>query len=452
MIAVNTSFRAAPFADVVYAMDHEWHKEYGDEARRTCRAAAICAPHVIAGTEYHPIKAGNSGAGAIKLAVELGAKEIILLGYDCQHTGGKAHWHPDHPPGMGNAGTVAKWPAQFQEIADTLPPHVKVINCTRQTALECWPRADLECALRGEAQPTVILGMHGMGDCLHQRAVVREYMRRGPVYLRTPWPQLYHDMRGANLKLLAPSTQLRTQAKNVSRSQFDQVALPPNAAMVQVEYPPADVCQHRGVLAAMAARCGVPGVSDFALPVPDSWQHGLDLPDDRPVMVVRPLVERREWAGAAARNPDPVAYRAVCEALRERLGAFVVSVADLEDGREWLVGDAPRADLTLHAGELDIEALAALWKRADLVYTAPGFGLVLAQAVGAPVVSLFGGYERAYSFRDDARTCKIEPDDPCDCFTHSHGCGKRMDIERATQQALQFVEGLCLSDSSRDRK
>ena len=441
MIAVNTSFRMAPWADYIFAMDHDWHEAYGKEARAASKARII-APHVIGGTEYRPIAAGNSGAGAIKLAADLGATEIILMGYDCQHTGGAAHWHADHPEGMGNAGTVAKWPAQFAAIATELPPSVLVINATRQTALTQWPCRKLEDVLRGDCPPVVINGMNGMGDCLHQRAIVRAYMPQGPVYLKTPWPELYHDLRGARLRLLKSDTRLRTQAKNAARAEFDTDTLPHGATTINVSYPPAAVRTHRGVLAAMAAQCGVQGAADFALPVPADWSHGLDLPTGRPVMVYRPLVERREWGGCAARNPDARAYVETFRAIRDALGAYVVSVADIEPGAEWIVSDDIGADLTLHAGELDIRGLCALWRDAALIYSAPGFALVLAQAIGRPVVSLFGGYEKAYSFRTDAITCKIEPDDGCDCFTHSHGCGKSLPVERAIRQALEFVKGL----------
>lgn len=89
----------------------------------------------------------NSGAALIALAARAGASRIILLGYDCQHTGGKAHWHGDHPPELGNARSVDKWPAAFRALARSLPAGVKVINCSRATALDCFPRAVLENVL-----------------------------------------------------------------------------------------------------------------------------------------------------------------------------------------------------------------------------------------------------------------------------------------------------------------
>ena len=94
-----------------------------------------------------PFKAfGNSGAGAIAMAAKAGATRVILLGYDCQRTGGKAHWHGDHPPMLGNAGSMPKWPDQFKRLAASIEG-VEVINCSRETALRAFVRMPLEDAL-----------------------------------------------------------------------------------------------------------------------------------------------------------------------------------------------------------------------------------------------------------------------------------------------------------------
>jgi len=89
---------------------------------------------------------GNSGAATIRMAAEGGASRIVLLGFDCQHTGGKAHWHSDHPRGMGNAHGADKWIGKFRQMAEELT-EIEIINCSRETALTCWPRANLEDVL-----------------------------------------------------------------------------------------------------------------------------------------------------------------------------------------------------------------------------------------------------------------------------------------------------------------
>ncbi|WP_064746801.1 hypothetical protein [Lysobacter antibioticus] len=83
------------------------------------------------------------------MAALSGAARVVMLGYDCQHTGGKKHWHGDHPPGTaGNAAphTVAKWPVHFRKLRDAYRG-VQIINCSRDTALDVFPLAALEEAL-----------------------------------------------------------------------------------------------------------------------------------------------------------------------------------------------------------------------------------------------------------------------------------------------------------------
>lgn len=94
---------------------------------------------------------GNSGAGAISLAAQGNAKRIVLLGFDCQKTGGKAHWHGDHPSNLGNAGSIPKWHVRFAEQARDLG-YIEIINCSRETALTCFQRAKLEDTLENSAR------------------------------------------------------------------------------------------------------------------------------------------------------------------------------------------------------------------------------------------------------------------------------------------------------------
>lgn len=298
--------------------------------------------------------------------------------------------------------------------------------------------------------PLLVQGMHGLGDNLHQRAVVRQLMERREVWLETPWPSVYHDLTAAGLRLVNKGSGLRTQAKNAAREAglFNRAPAPRTAGLLRVHYPPTLVRAHGSVLKAMLAACRLdPRETDFRLPVRNEW---LDMADDwlarwgrpsKPLMIYRPLVARTEWGGAAARNPDPAAYQALYRQIRERY--FVVSIADLAPGAEWLVLDERDVDVRLHAGEIVFEALAALFHIADLVFTAPGFPVVLSQAVGAKHVVVFGGYERAASFsagRRYAAQLAIEPIEPCDCFAHDHDCRKVIDLERALPALMEFIE------------
>jgi len=92
-------------------------------------------------------KGGNSGAGALLLARHRDATRIVLLGYDCQYSkDGTRHWHADHRKGLGNCQSLPKFGGQFKEAAWQLAG-VEVINASRETALDLWPRVPLEEAL-----------------------------------------------------------------------------------------------------------------------------------------------------------------------------------------------------------------------------------------------------------------------------------------------------------------
>lgn len=142
----------APWADALYAMDRAWWRVHLDEVRHAFRGVLWSPLAGIAGVKkvnFGGSVPPNSGAGAIGLAARLGARRIVLLGYDAQFTDGRAHWHGDHPAGLGNAGSVGQWPKQFRDLARTLIG-VEVVNASRRTALECFPRVSLEDALQEE--------------------------------------------------------------------------------------------------------------------------------------------------------------------------------------------------------------------------------------------------------------------------------------------------------------
>lgn len=87
---------------------------------------------------------GNSGYQAIGLAYQLGADRIALIGFDMRRTGGRSHWHGDHPAGLGNACGIERWAPRFAALArDLARVGVEVINCSIETALDCFPRADI---------------------------------------------------------------------------------------------------------------------------------------------------------------------------------------------------------------------------------------------------------------------------------------------------------------------
>lgn len=89
---------------------------------------------------------GNSGAGCISLALFGDAARVIMLGFDCQHTGGQAHWHGNHPRGLANAKQIDRWPKLFEQLKND-HPEAEIFNASRETALTCFERVALEDVL-----------------------------------------------------------------------------------------------------------------------------------------------------------------------------------------------------------------------------------------------------------------------------------------------------------------
>jgi hypothetical protein len=91
----------------------------------------------------------NSGYQAVNLAYVFGAVKVVLLGFDMQRTGGLTHWHGNHPAAINRDLPVKEFLKKFPALARDLEAEgVEVINATRETALECFKKVDLEEALK----------------------------------------------------------------------------------------------------------------------------------------------------------------------------------------------------------------------------------------------------------------------------------------------------------------
>lgn len=292
----------------------------------------------------------------------------------------------------------------------------------------------------------LVQGMHGMGDNIHQRAVMRLLMEKYEVFLETSWVSIYHDL--PELKVIAKSTTLRTQTKNADREAalFSTERPRSDALVKRIWYRPEDVRKERGVLAAMCKNSGVNlQRANFRLSIPDSWLAEADriiaeLKPSKPILFYRPLVDRTEWGGCPSRNPDFAAYASLVSAIRDKF--FLISVADLVPQKEWIVGVHIEPDAKFHFGELPFETLAALISRSAMTFCSPGFAVPLSQAVGTPVACVFGGYEQSYSFAFGGKFAPylgIDTINPCDCFSHNHACEKRIDVYAAKHRLQTFA-------------
>lgn len=167
-IAINDAVQLAPWAEVLYSSDNYWYVrqqgmrtfqgiKYAMSPRRNGQhhpfsrwpEIYVLANTGETGLELEPtgLRTGrNSGYAAINLAVHLGARQIVLLGYDMS-LGPRGEAHFD--------GKVSRGPGHyhlFRESFRTLVEPLKalgitVVNCSRRTALTAFPRAELRGAL-----------------------------------------------------------------------------------------------------------------------------------------------------------------------------------------------------------------------------------------------------------------------------------------------------------------
>jgi hypothetical protein len=168
VIVVNTTYKLAPWADILVASDvrwWEWHKgakDFPGLKFATYQHVKWSGVQVLKNTgpmglELDPsgVKHGmNSGYKAIGVAFHTGASRIILLGYDCKRGDGPKrleHWHGEHPvPSRSNYNVFLKY---FRTIAEPLKAQgVEVLNCTPDSALDCFPIADLRDVLKPRAE------------------------------------------------------------------------------------------------------------------------------------------------------------------------------------------------------------------------------------------------------------------------------------------------------------
>ncbi len=168
VIAINDAIRLAPWADVLYACDPQWwrwhHGVPGFAGPRFAlegvawrqlepvRASLEWAREVDvlrntgeAGLELAPdaLRNGrNGGYQAINLAVHLGARAIVLLGYDMQ---GRSHWFGDHPiKSQDFAACVPGFETLRAPLSDL---GIDVINASRESAIPTFDRLPIEVAL-----------------------------------------------------------------------------------------------------------------------------------------------------------------------------------------------------------------------------------------------------------------------------------------------------------------
>lgn len=171
VIAINDNYQLCPWADYLYACDPHWWQKHQDNPillnfqgqkytqdknwSDSPSYQSIKLKHNIVTIESkggaglstdasYIYQGGNSGYQAINLAYHLGAKKIILIGYDQKPSNdGQYHWFENYE-GMCKSN-YNSWVQGYLSISEQLPElDLEIINCTIDTALTCFPKAELK--------------------------------------------------------------------------------------------------------------------------------------------------------------------------------------------------------------------------------------------------------------------------------------------------------------------
>lgn len=144
VVAVSNTHELAPWADVLVSCDSAWWKQNPDALNFAGKKYGLMPDYAkIEGVERFDAPNGiNSGLLGLLVAVHLGAKKVLLAGFDMHGS----HYFGPHPVPLKNTK-----PERFEvfqrQFVHYRPRKVTVINVTPGSALRAFPMMDLDQAL-----------------------------------------------------------------------------------------------------------------------------------------------------------------------------------------------------------------------------------------------------------------------------------------------------------------
>lgn len=168
VIAIKENVELAPWADVVYGCDSAWWKKRlglpefkglkvswkGDNTHPPPPYPDLRLVDITVHKDdliFEPLgrvgSGGNSGFQALNLAVQFGAKRILLIGFDMNDRSG-AHWYGRNYWPQANNPTednFRKWIRAFHVAAPKLKERgIEVLNASDSSALTFFRRCKVE--------------------------------------------------------------------------------------------------------------------------------------------------------------------------------------------------------------------------------------------------------------------------------------------------------------------
>lgn len=167
VIVVNDNWKRVWNADILFAADASWWRQEGRHVPADYRAerwsvdteAAEFGCRIVGSfgglglMENHlgpQIRRGHSsGFMAIQMALRRRSSKVLLIGFDCMDgPSGQKHWFGQHRGALKRSQPFDVWIQDYMYMGrDCAQRGLRVINCSERTAIDAFPRSDLEAEL-----------------------------------------------------------------------------------------------------------------------------------------------------------------------------------------------------------------------------------------------------------------------------------------------------------------
>jgi hypothetical protein len=161
-IAVNSSFRLCPAARVLFFHDYAWMaanlaavEAWPGLVVTVSRLAAQALPERVKRIDAlwgrplgapPPVRLGrSSGQTAVALAAAMGARRIVLLGFDMRVAAGRSHWHDEYATEAPEFDIFRRAFDGWRAAAETAG--IAIVNATPDSALFEFDATTLQAEL-----------------------------------------------------------------------------------------------------------------------------------------------------------------------------------------------------------------------------------------------------------------------------------------------------------------
>jgi hypothetical protein len=170
VFVIKSAWRLAPWADALYGLDVGWwianqgvpkfHGLKFSPSPSACKAYRLQQINLKSRAEIQTGQIGTVGCGlrtggghsgfqALNLAIQFGAKKIVLVGFDMTLANG-THWKPnDRGVARPDAGRTESWRVALDGCAEQIRAlGVNVLNASDKSVLRAYEKTTLQQALK----------------------------------------------------------------------------------------------------------------------------------------------------------------------------------------------------------------------------------------------------------------------------------------------------------------